>query len=33
VRPVVLLLFELRGIVLILRFIAAAGEQQEQAGG
>jgi hypothetical protein len=33
VRLVELLLFELRGIVQILRFIAAAREQQEQAGG
>jgi hypothetical protein len=33
VRLVVLLLFQLRGIVQILRFIAAAHEQQEQAGG
>src|SRR6185503_12441751 len=33
VRLVVLLLFELRGIVQILPFIAAAREHQEQAGG
>ena len=33
VRPVILLLFQLRGIKQILRFIAAADEQQEQAGG
>jgi hypothetical protein len=33
VRPVVLLLFQLRGIEQILRLIAAANEQQEQEGG
>jgi hypothetical protein len=32
-RPVVLLLFQLRGIEQILRLIAAANEQQEQEGG
>jgi hypothetical protein len=33
VRLIELLLFELGGIVQILRFIAAAPEQQEQTGG